>query len=213
MSELDLDGDGTIGLLDAHTRARIASRSIDVPTTTSERYLRAVQNTRGAAARELLPEEARTVDALSRALGLDGEEAARKKWEALDAELEQLDHELDTAEQDVDDRFAELRAELLGHWPLLDDPYHADFQRTLDEHGHAIERMLDASPQALRFAAAKQRLDALDARYSERLGAEALLLRLVRAHETLALAAGLKRRGGRDFDAYRRLLTCERGRP
>ncbi|MBK8592387.1 MAG: hypothetical protein IPN77_25380 [Sandaracinaceae bacterium] len=37
---LDLDGDGRIGLLEAHTRARIASDSIDLPSTTSERFLR-----------------------------------------------------------------------------------------------------------------------------------------------------------------------------
>src|SRR4029077_2773259 len=40
--DLDLDHDGTISLLEAHTRARIMDASIDVPTTTSERWLRGV---------------------------------------------------------------------------------------------------------------------------------------------------------------------------
>src|SRR4029453_14151341 len=35
---LDLDGDGKVSLLEAHTRARIASRSLDVPPPTSERW-------------------------------------------------------------------------------------------------------------------------------------------------------------------------------
>jgi hypothetical protein len=35
----DFDHDGTFGLLDAHTWARIEANSFDVPTTTSERWL------------------------------------------------------------------------------------------------------------------------------------------------------------------------------
>jgi hypothetical protein len=213
LEQLDIDGDGRVGLLEAHTRARVASHSIDVPTTTSERLLRAVQTTRGLPARELLPEEARVVDALSKALSLADEPAARRRWEEMDAELEQVDHELNEAEATLDERFAELRALLLGHWPLLDDPYHVDFQRTLAEHGRDIERVLDTAPEAERFRAARERVSTLDDRYFARLASEAMVLRLVRAHETLALAGALGRRGGRDFEAYERLLACERGSP
>ena len=39
---IDFDHDGKIGLLEAHARARIAAMSLDVPTTTSERFLRSV---------------------------------------------------------------------------------------------------------------------------------------------------------------------------
>ena len=46
-----------MSLLEAHTRAAIAGRSIDVPTTTSQRYLRAVQRTRARPMPALLPEE------------------------------------------------------------------------------------------------------------------------------------------------------------
>jgi hypothetical protein len=38
--QIDFDGDGRITLYEAHSRVRIASRAVDVPTSTSERWLR-----------------------------------------------------------------------------------------------------------------------------------------------------------------------------
>lgn len=48
---IDFDGDGQVSLLEAHSRVAIASAAIDVPTTTSQRWLRArsVEATKGAA--------------------------------------------------------------------------------------------------------------------------------------------------------------------
>jgi hypothetical protein len=42
---------------------------------------------------------------------------------------------------------------------------------------------------------------------------EAEVLRLVRAYETLGLAATLAARGGQQFARYRALLACERSLP
>ena len=57
---IDLDGDGKVSLLEAHARARSASAGIDVPTTTSEAWLRAAARRRGPAGQVgqvALPEE------------------------------------------------------------------------------------------------------------------------------------------------------------
>ncbi|MBX3248156.1 MAG: hypothetical protein KF901_13335, partial [Myxococcales bacterium] len=43
---VDLDGDGRVSLLEAHTHARVVSRSLDVPVTTSERWLEAQEEMR-----------------------------------------------------------------------------------------------------------------------------------------------------------------------
>lgn len=73
---LDLDGDGEVGLLEAHTWARIRAESLDVPTTTSERWLRAVEPGSAPLRPELLPEDAAVLAQLGEALGLETEAAA-----------------------------------------------------------------------------------------------------------------------------------------
>ncbi|MCA9706099.1 MAG: hypothetical protein KDK70_09650, partial [Myxococcales bacterium] len=61
---LDLDGDGRISLLEAHTRARIASTSADVPTSTAERWLRHAAPEQGPQQEVALPEEDALIEAL-----------------------------------------------------------------------------------------------------------------------------------------------------
>jgi hypothetical protein len=212
-SVLDLDGDGAISLLEAHTRARIASRSIDIPTTTSERLLRVLQKVPGPPAVDMLPEEVAVVDALSRELGLPSSAAAKARWKVLDSELSHLEEELDDAEDDADESYRSLRALLLSRWPVLDDPYHPAFARTLAEHEKDIRAALDETPEGAAHLDAQRRLRSLDDEFSERLVPEALVQRLVRAHETLALAGGLRLRGGEALGDYERMLACERGRP
>jgi hypothetical protein len=197
-------------LLEAHARARIAGRSIDVPTTTSERYLRAVQSKPSAIDLRLLPEESAVVQQLGARLGLHGQAAARQRFAQVDKQLRELDERMDRADQSVQDRFGELSARLLGRWPVLDDPYHPEFAPLLARERHAIAQALDAWPEAQRHAAAQRELDALDAQYQQVEVQEAQLTRLMRAYETLGLAAALRARGGPHFAYYRQLLSCER---
>ncbi|MEK7704975.1 MAG: hypothetical protein AAB426_08450, partial [Myxococcota bacterium] len=134
---LDYDGDGVIGLLDAHTRARIASRSFDVPTTTSERWLREVAPRRGPATSVELPEERGVLRELGGQLGLDTAGAARRR-EALEREQQALDDALDDADAEVGRLTGELIGKVLSRWPLLDDPWHPAFEATLERYGTAI---------------------------------------------------------------------------
>src|SRR5690606_6693955 len=83
LERADLDGDGAVSLLEAHAHARVAGASIDVPTLTSERFLRyavpdAIEDRPGDD-----PVEAYVVESLSRALGLPTREAAEEKLLAL----------------------------------------------------------------------------------------------------------------------------------
>jgi hypothetical protein len=93
---------------------------------------------------------------------------------------------------------------------VLDDPYHPDFSPTLDAHGAAIEALLERSPEASAHRAAAGALAELDRQALELELRESQVLRLARAHETLALAAALKKRGGPGFLHYQSLLACER---
>lgn len=208
--EVDFDGDGRVSLLEAHTRARIAAVSIDVPTSTSERYLRHAQSAGHEPEPGLLPEEAALVTQLGARLGLLTHAAAQAQSERIAQKLETLDRELTAAEARLDEAHAALSIVLLGRWPVLDDAYHPDFQATVARDGAAIARVLDTSEQAKAYFDALDRVDELDARYAAAQGDDAVLSRLLRAHETLELAAGLKARGGSAWRQYAKLLACER---
>jgi len=136
---VDIDGDGRVSLLEAHARARVASRSIDVPTTTSERYLRVVESGEGAATSGLLPEEEAVVRALSDRLSLGDREVAQRRWRALDERLGRADEALRAAEVELEKRYAVLATRLLSRWPVLDDPYHRDFAGMLARDADDLE--------------------------------------------------------------------------
>lgn len=211
--DVDFDGDGVISLFEAHTRARIASTSIDVPTTTSERYLREVQHHGGAIDASVLPEDAAVVAQLGARLGLLTLPAVKLRWKALDEQLAALDTQLDAAEAQLERARSELSARLLGHWPVLDDAYHPDFASTLAHDGPAITRTLDSGDLAKSYRAALAEVNELDERYSDLQTSEAVVTRLLRAYETLQLASALAKRGGAAYQGYRKLLACERTPP
>ncbi len=194
---VDFDGDGKVGLLEAHTRARIAALSLDVPTSTSDRWLRSVERGGAPIDRKLLPEEAAVVDQLGAALGLRDEAAVEKHARELDARLSDLSESI----------------RLLERWPLLDDAFHPDFAEALRQHRSAIREVLDRSPEAAARATARAKVDGMDTTLADLEVEEARLLRLQRAYETLHKASALMRRGGSAARYYATLLACERAVP
>lgn len=210
LGDLDADRDGRVSLLEAHAWAAMTGQSFDVPTTTSERFLRAVQRRRGVPARSLLPEHAAVVDRLSASLGLSTEAQASVRFAHLEGRLKTLDDQLDVADAAADAAYRALAARLLARWPVLDDAYHPGFGTTLERDGAAIEAALDGWPEAARLTEAEAAVDRLE-RTREPLEVEAAVaLRLLRAHETLGLAGGLLARGGSALSHLEGLLACER---
>lgn len=211
LAQLDLDGDGKVSLLEAHARASIAGRSIDVPTTTSERFLRSVESKPAAGFDAALsPELAALLKQLGARLQQPSLAAAKARWEAVDQQLRALDARLDKADAEVQDRFGELSARLLARWPMLDDPYHPEFAATLARDRKAIREALEAWPEAQRHNEAQRALDELDTQSQQLEVEEAQLARLLRAYETLGLASTLRRRGGASWKQYQALVACER---
>lgn len=209
--ELDLDGDGAISLLEAHTRARIASRSLDVPVTTSERYLRALSLEEGEGAPAPSVEERAVIERLSARLGLARPEEARERLAWMAGELERLGDELDRIDQALAEVEEELAASLLHRWPVLDDPWHPRFAETLRDERVAIAASLDGS----RLTGEREALLAEQADLAtehDRLLVEAAPLeRIEQALETVELASRLREEGGSRWERYQALLACERG--
>lgn len=213
LDALDYDHDGRIGLLDAHTRARIASRSIDVPTTTSERYLRAVANQGPELDWAIAPEDRAVVEQLGRDLGLHDAVKVRVRLGDVGRELEALENALTEADAVVDGAYGDLAATLLARWPVLDDAYHPDFARTVNDDAEAIRAVLDRSAEAAAYDRATERSEALAERYQELVVTESMLHRLARAYESATLATALHHEGGAHWAAYERLRACERSAP
>ncbi len=212
---IDFDGDGAVSLLEAHTRARIASGSFDVPVTTSERFLRAAVDPGMPLPEHVpaLPEERAVVVELSVRLGLAHYEDADARLEEIGRRLEVLIEELDRAEESLARAEGSLAAALLNRWPVLDDPWHPLFPRVLEHDGDAIAAFLAESGEAaLRDELSAER-DRLAEEHDELLLRAAPLSRIVRARETLELASRLSAEGGRYWLRYQALLACERGRP
>jgi hypothetical protein len=211
--DADFDKDGKVGLLDAHTWARIQAVSFDVPTTTSERWLRQVERGSAPIDRALAPEDSVVIERLGAALGLSGESAVQQRWSALDRQLEALESSINRAEGELADRVASEATLLLERWPVLDDPFHPDFDATFRDNRAAIEQLLAGSPEARERAHAEQRMRALYDELDAVAVQEARVLRVSRAYETMHKAAALRKRGGAAAKHYATLLACERAAP
>jgi hypothetical protein len=210
---VDFDGDGRISLLEAHTRARLTSASIDVPTTTAERWLRQTAPTDGPGENVALPEEDVVIAALNKQLGVDDEAAARKQQEALSARMLELKRQLDEAEDEESIHYEKLRVALLERWPVLDDPWHPLFQRYVRREHESIESFLQAAPEVETYQQARRKLDRRGLRYDQGRFHAAIVQRLIRAYENRDLAARLRAAGGASWNTYARLLACERSSP
>ena len=210
---VDFDGDGQVSPLEAHARVRIAARSISVPTTTSERWLREAAPQTGAERPFVWPEESAVVAELGRALGLANAVAARARQATLDDLRITADRALEALERERDQRLHALQLRLLERWPELDDAWRTDFAATLTREHGAIQAMLDRSSEAQAYREAEDGVQRASEGYAELEEQLAMVDRLVRAHENLELAARLQARGGPPFDYFRQLLACERGWP
>ena len=215
VAELDLDDDGRISLLEAHTRARIAARGIGVPTTTSERWLREVGPVAGRSVAVTLPEEEAVIRALGAELGIDPAEPAS----AADA-LAELERAIDERKgalleaQVAEDRaYGDAAAAILGRWPVLDDPWHPDFATMLADDRAAIASHLEVDASYRAYLDARGEADRIQIEIGDLRGEAARYERLARAIETRALAGRLAARGGAEWRHYAELLACERSLP
>jgi hypothetical protein len=213
--EIDMDGDGQVSLLEAHTFARIASRSFDIPTTTSERYLRHALKEDAEATTDPLaaPEEVLVIRALGDELELPDEATARKKLSELEGIFEDAAKQVDDGQKLEDDAFYALRIALLERYPLLEHPWEARTAAMLSRDGDAILKLLAESELSLAHKNAQHELGEAVAQHDAVRVARARVLRLVRAFETLRLASVLYKKGGPAKEQYDRLRRCERWTP
>lgn len=208
---LDLDGDGAISLLEAHTRARIASPSADIPTTTTERWLRHAAPPQGPEQPVALPEEDAVVHALAKQLGLEGRASqAYVELQRFDDDLEGIGRRLEEAQWQEDQAYRIAAADLLARWPVLDDPWHPEQPRVIATHREAIAGHLEQSDSYAQYLDARAAVDGLHQRLWDTRRSAAPYERLTRALDNRKLARRLHAKGGDDWSTYERMLACER---
>ncbi len=210
---IDFDGDGKISLLEAHARARIASEGIDVPTTTSERWLRVHSSERAPTDRaiESTPEDRAVIEAFATEFPqLKDPTAARTELAGYERTIEATRSQLTAAQQQEDAAYRMVAGELLALFPVLDDPWHPDFTATLADQRQAIQGLLDHSQAYADYLSVREHTLALDTEVGVLRGKTAKLERYVRAVDNGELAGRIRAAGGVPWNVYQQLLACER---
>jgi hypothetical protein len=184
--------------------------SFDLPTTTSERWLRAVESGTAPIVAELVPEDAAVTERLGAALGVPTEADAERRWQDLDQEIATLDQKLQDLEQSLGQVEDELATTLLDAWPFIDDPFHPQFEAVFQRDEAAIGETILRSRTALERKSLRATLERAYDAFDRLVVREARVLRVLRAYETLHKAAALHRRGGAAARTYEQLLQCER---
>lgn len=211
-AEIDLDGDGTIDLLEAHARARIDALSFDLPTSTSSRLLRAIAPSEGRSASVDLPDERAVVRALGERLRIADVHDAQARLDEIARRRVELEALRDERRAETDDLWWTIVGELLSRWPVIDDPWHPDFESTLAREGRAIRALLDGSVAYAAWRQAQEDLEAIEATLAAMRVEAAPLRRWLEAHETIELAGRLRARGGPAWERWQRMRACEGGR-
>ena len=208
---IDYDESGQISLLEAHTHARIAGRSFDVPTTTAEFYLRRVAEKNDAAVPFIEPEEQAVITQVGAELQLESAPAVIARLLALELLLVEHEEAVAVAQEHADFTYYALRIRLLERWPTLDDPWRDDFNTRLSEEADTIREALDESEAGIAYAGALTALEHIAGSYDELQMVLARVKTLARAYETAALAGSLRAARDERWQGYSNLRRCERG--
>lgn len=211
--QIDADNNGEISLLEAHGWVRVHSASVEVPTTTSERWLRQVAPEDGPQENVHLPVEDRVIAQLSARLRVTTLEDAQKQLEILQQQSEAALDKVSLAQENEEKAFRMLAGELLARWPVLDDPYHPSYRSMLTRERDAILALLERHESARSFQNKLNEAERAQMALEDSRVRSAPLHRLTRALENRQLARRLKAMGGEDWNIYQRLLACENTAP
>ncbi len=208
---VDINTDGAVSLLEAYTQARIASKSLDVPTSTSERFLRYKLDGSAPANAELLelPEEERVIAELLKSVKMNSVEEVADEYALLRLQYSELQDKAEISAAEETTIYREVAGQIFSKWPALSDPWHPDFRDTLDKSRDEILGFLEHDPSYKNYLIISQRnIEAANAA-AEIQVQSAPLERIIRAHETMRLAAQLKANDPESWKIFEGIRACE----
>jgi hypothetical protein len=212
-SARDLDGDGRVGLSEAHVAAVLQVDGIDVPILSSQHLL----YTKIEEEPELSPspdgdglfEEAALLDEVEARLGVKPFELSAAITAAQEAYEDAGRQDDEVAERELE-ASASARASVLSRWPELEDPWHPDFAPTLERDREAIARHLRTDPVFEAWLVATEaRANSLDY-FSQCERHLRALVRFEVALGTMRRAALARERMPSLYERFLRLRACER---
>jgi hypothetical protein len=210
---IDLDHDGVITFGEANAYARVVALSFDLPTTMSARLLRELAPREGPRVEVSLPEEEAVVSGIGQRLDVSSEADVQARLDALATRSVELEAAFEERHAEAEELWWTLVGEMLSRWPVIDDPWHPDFQATLEREGRAIRAFLTQSDVRARWLDAQEDLHAMEASLASLEVQAAPLRRWLEAHETIYLAGQLRALGGEPWARYERMRACENGVP
>lgn len=207
----DANGDGRIGLNEAHAYAQLHDSTIDLPVTSSQVWLerqRRLPELAKVRAKDLSgarPVEQRVL------LGLmpEGLKAPAEVARAL-AELRAEEEQKDRAHQDALNEEAAVRRRvsdrLLAEWPELTNPFHPKARALLNTQGDVLKARILGDPEWL---ALKAKVEASAATEEAALAVGRRRARLERYEATARHVAARARLGRGPRATLERLYGCE----
>lgn len=222
----DRDDDGRVSFAEAHAYAQLAADTIDVPVSTSDAFLRAFSNTKGAEltaesssfdrlVEAATPAQRAVLEGLARQFELFGPDrikAAKKLAEKLAGERQDLERQSRAADKEAQGLAEKIRARVTGRWPELANPYHPRAGGIVRDEADAVVRAVESHESFKRFGELRERASSLTERARAADHRWAKAQRLVRVAEDVALAANLERAAsGEVVERYRKLVEAEGG--
>jgi hypothetical protein len=202
-SRIDLDGDGKISLAEAHAYAQINAESVDIPTCTSDSFLRRIVaiDTAGAfkdqtytrlRGKSMRATQSAVLDALAEQLKL-----ADRKPDLLDSvrDLDSADATEMRRQSDQRRRVArnydrarnDLRGMLENRWPELAAPWHPRVASIVREQSDEIIKAVESHPAYQRMTKTGAQLDLIDEKTDHLEIEHAKCQRFIRVLENIAL--------------------------
>ncbi|MGL4460814.1 MAG: hypothetical protein ACRC1K_01585 [Planctomycetia bacterium] len=224
----DVDGDGRIDFREAHAHVLTNAPTIDVPSRTSDVFLRTFSSldktnrrlieadryySRLAALAD--PVDRAAMDALSKELRLSGEnrvhDAARRS-DQTQYDRQAATEEADRKEDERRKAGGKIAAALKRRWPTVSQPWHPTTRKLLTADAAAVTAAVKKHPAYAEWTKLGEEVAALDDD-ADRLEKEwAKLQRLVYVAETAALAKNLETEADEEIVArYHVLVELEKG--
>ncbi len=213
-SDIDLDGNGQIGLAEAHAYVRLTLPTRDVPTSSSDRFLRihaSHEDDDTLSVGEL--EENWLIQHMVRRLNLDRVHAyhqAKEQLAMLKKQIVQNENKYEQLAEEEKALASHAASVILNRWPMLENPWDPDFENTLRNHRLLIAQTISREDSVRSGVTLRHEMSKVEENIHALHVRAAPYERLTQALESIRLAGNLQTSNPSAWRSYQEILACER---
>jgi len=156
-----------------------------------------------------LPEEERVTTELLSVVGKKSIEEVGQEYTLLQLKFSALQDQAEATAAEETALYREVAGQIFSKWPALSDPWHPDFRDTLEKNRAEIIHFLDNDPSYKNYIIASQKNIKAANEAAEIQVQSAPLERIMRAQETMRLAAQLKANDAESWKVFEDIRACE----